>query len=129
MKKSADKYRLIFIPTVGPGYNENKKQPKTGGLRRHRTNGQYYGVAWRSALSVSAQFISIASFNDWLAGTQIEETISKTGYKDYTPGTSTKYLDLTRHWVHEYVRSRLTANNRNTLDDFNCYEYFNNTIC
>lgn len=113
---------------MGPGYNENqKKQPKTGGLRRHRTNGQYYGVAWRSAISISAQFVSIASYNDWLAGTQIEEAISKTGFKDYTPGASTKYLDLTRHWVHEYVRSHMT--NSNNLNEHNCHDFFNNTIC
>lgn len=128
IKKSADKYKLLFVPTIAPGYNEDKKQPKTGGQRRHRTNGQYYGVAWRTAISISAQFIAISSYNDWTAGTQIEEAIPKTGYRDYLPGGPTKYLDLTRHWVDEYIRTQ----NRvalNAVDRMECQRLFNNTIC
>lgn len=128
LKRSADKHRLLFVPTVGPGYNEDKKQPKTGSLRRHRTNGQYFGVAWRTAVSISAQFVAIASYNDWPSGTQIEEALPKTGYRDYQPGAPTKYLDLTRHWVEEFIK----AQNKLAEDSdqsTHCQRLFNNTIC
>lgn len=83
LKKTADKFHLVFICTVGPGYDENSKRPKIASRRRHRTNGQYYGVAWRSAIAIGAQFINIASYNDWATGTQIEEAIPRSGFKDY----------------------------------------------
>lgn len=129
LKKSANKLKLVFIPTVGPGYDENSKQPKIASTRRHRTNGQYYGVAWRTAMAIGAEFISIASYNDWLAGTQIEEAIPKNGFKDYTPGASTKYIDLTRYWINEYVQSWHTDTMRRVVDVNICSSYFNNTIC
>lgn len=125
IKKSADKSHLLFIPLVAPGYNEDKKQPKVGSQRRHRTNGQYFGVAWRTAISISAQFVCIHSYNDWLAGTQIEEAIPKTGYHDYLPGQPTKYLDLTRHWLEEYIQTAT----RHAGDGQRCHRLFNNTIC
>lgn len=124
LKKAADEFKLIFIPTVGPGYNENKKPPKTGSTRRHRTNGHYFGVAWRSAMAIRAQFVSIHSYNDFPLGTQIEEVVAKSGCKDYSPGTPTKYLDLTRHYIGEFIRSRTTTDLA-----ANCHEYLNNTIC
>lgn len=78
LKKSADKFKLLFIPTVGPGYDENRQQSKQmASTRRHRTNGKYYGVAWRAAMGIGAEFITIHSFNDWQSGTQIEEAIPK----------------------------------------------------
>lgn len=130
LKKSADKYKLLFIPTVSPGYNEDKKQPKVGSLRRHRTNGQYFGVAWRTAISISAQFVAVSSFNDWLAGTQVEEAIPKTGYRDYLPGAPTKYLDLTRYWVNECITAQIQLSDKTDKTDSNiCQHIFNNTIC
>lgn len=130
MKRTADKYNLIFIPTVGPGFNEKKKEPPTGGWRRHRSNGQYFGVAWRTAMSVGAQFVSIASYNDWPSGTQIEESIPYAGYKDYQPTGPRKYLDLTRHWVQEYIKSKASQTQEiNSQTAVTCHEFFNNTIC
>lgn len=105
LKKSADKLNLLFIPTVGPGYNELSERPKIGTCR-HRLNGEYYGVAWRSAISINAEYVSVASYNDWAAGTQIEEAIPKYGYKNYLPGTPKKYLDLTKYWIEEFARLR-----------------------
>lgn len=129
LKKSAEKFKLLFIPTVGPGYDENSKQKKVASTRRHRTNGQYYGFAWRAAMSIRAEFINIASYNDWLSGTQIEEAIPKHGFKDYSPGTPTKYIDLTRYWINEYIQSWQTNMNRQTINSNICDRYFNNTIC
>lgn len=129
LKKSANKFKLLFIPTLGPGYDEHSKLPKIASFRRHRTNGQYFAVAWRVAMTIGAEFISIASYNDWLAGTQIEEAIPKSGFKDYSPGASTKYIDLTRYWINEYIQSWQSDNMKRIVDVQLCSSYFNNTIC
>lgn len=129
LKKSADKFKLLFIPTVGPGYDENSKVPKIASTRRHRTNGQYYGVAWRASIAIAAEFISIASYNDWLAGNQIEEAIPKNGFMNYSPGTPTKYIDLTRYWINEYISSWKTDTIKRIVDVKRCSSYFNNTVC
>lgn len=126
LKKTADRYKLIFIPTVGPGFNEKKKEPPVGGLRRHRSNGQYYGVSWRTTMTICAQFVSISSYNDWQSGTQIEESIPYAGYKDYQPTGPRKYLDLTKHWVAEFIRSKDHGPDAIVKS---CSEYFNNTVC
>ncbi|XP_037033543.1 glycoprotein endo-alpha-1,2-mannosidase-like protein [Bradysia coprophila] len=126
LKKTADKYNLLFIPTVGPGYNEKMKEPKFGGLRRHRSNGQYYGVAWRTAFAISAQFISISSYNDWPSGTQIEEAIPYPGCKDYQPTGPRKYLELTRYYVDEFIKWKEIGTVGGASD---CNQFWNNTIC
>lgn len=129
LKKTADKFKLIFVPTVGPGYDENSKVPIVASTRRHRTNGQYYGVAWRAAIAIGAEIITVASYNDWLAGTQIEEAIPKVGFKDYSPGAPTKYIDLTRYWINEYMSSWKTDKIKRIVDVKLCNSYFNNTVC
>lgn len=106
MKRIADESNLLFIPTVGPGYDERKKSKKIHSNRnRSRSNGKYFSVAWRSAISIKPKFIAIASYNDWMMGTQIEEAIPFSGYKDYSPGEPTKYLSLTQHWIQQYEQS------------------------
>lgn len=123
LKATADRYNLLFVPTVSPGYNERKKEPSTGGLRRHRSGGQYFGVAWRTAIALAPPFITVSSYNDWPAGTQIEEAIPYAGHRDYQPTGPRKYLDLTKHWVEQYVRTKLPDASKQ------CTAFFNNTIC
>lgn len=153
LKQTADRYRLLFIPTVAPGFHERSSSSATAGhhrassstgarrssagavdaaLRRHRSNGQYYGVAWRTATSIGAQFVSIASYNDWPAGTQIEEAIPYAGHKDYQPTGPRKYLDLTKHWVEEFVHARIEeakAAAKGKYKGLECVAFFNNTVC
>lgn len=94
---------------------------------------QYYGVAWRTAILNHVGFINIASYNNWPDGSQIEEVIPKAGFLDYNPGAKTKYLDLTAHWVGNFIKNRneaaaaATDNHPNT--PLSCYELLNNTIC
>lgn len=148
LKATADRYRLIFIPSVAPGYSERSHQdaapiraapngapnnagsgakPADAPLRRHRSNGQYYGVAWRTATAVGARFVSVASYNDWPAGTQIEEAVPYAGHKDYQPTGPRKYLDLTKHWVEEFVRVRVAEAAQSK--GAGCVAFFNNTVC
>lgn len=128
LKKTADKFRLVFIPTVGPGFDDNSKQLKinSNAKFKHRINGQYYNVAWRAALKIGAEFIGINSFNDWQCGTQIEEAIPKNGFKDYNPSNSSKYLDLTRYWVSEFIEY---WNNESSKRAVESSKYLNNTVC
>lgn len=129
LQKTANKFRLLFIPTIGPGYDEKSIKSKIASTRRHRTNGQYYGVAWRAAISIGAEFVNIASYNDWHAGTQIEEAIPKSGYKDYSPGSPTNYIDLTRYWINEYIQSWQTDSMKRLVEVKLCNSFFNNTVC
>lgn len=125
IKHSADKFRLVFIPTIGPGYDDMDKLSKSGGAKRHRTNGQYYNVAWRRAMHIGAEFISINSFNDWHSGTQIEEAIPKNGFRDYSPANTTKYLDATKFWMNQVI-AFWTVEVQKRLQ--HPLKYFNNTV-
>lgn len=89
---------------------------------------QYYGVAWRTAILNHVGFISIASYNNWPDGSQIEEVVPRAGFLDYNPGSKTKYLDLTAHWVGNFMKTRQEAAGAAGVAQ-NCYELLNNTIC
>ncbi|GAB0098592.1 glycoprotein endo-alpha-1,2-mannosidase [Sergentomyia squamirostris] len=121
LAKFASQYRMLFIPSVAPGFAERKRSMR----QRHRSNGQYYGVAWRTAIRTGAAVITISSYNDWPHGDQIEDAAARVGFKDYsTPsGKTHKYLDLTSHWIDEFRKQR-NKNPPNT-----CSAFFNNTIC
>ncbi|XP_055837610.1 glycoprotein endo-alpha-1,2-mannosidase [Episyrphus balteatus] len=122
LKSFAVTYKMLFIPTVGPGFAERNKFPRHGDIQRHRSNGRYYGVAWRTAIINHIGFINIASYNNWQDGSQIEEVLPRSGFLDYNPGTPRKYLELTAHWVGNFLKSKKQSQS-------NCYELLNNTIC
>ncbi|XP_017843869.2 glycoprotein endo-alpha-1,2-mannosidase-like protein [Drosophila busckii] len=127
LKSFALSYKMLFVPTVGPGYAERNKFPRHGDIQRHRSNGRYYGVAWRTAILNHVGFINIASYNNWPDGSQIEEVVPRAGFLDYNPGSKTKYLDLTAHWVGNFLKTRQEA--AAAVAPQNCYELLNNTIC
>ncbi|KAH8411969.1 hypothetical protein KR222_004320 [Zaprionus bogoriensis] len=128
LKSFALSYKMLFVPTVGPGFAERNKFPRHGDIQRHRSNGRYYGVAWRTAILNHVGFISIASYNNWPDGSQIEEVAPRAGFLDYNPGSKTKYLDLTAHWVGNFMKTRQEAAGAAGVAQ-NCYELMNNTIC
>lgn len=103
--RSAKQHNLMFIPSVGPGYNDLKVRPWNGANVRPRNNGEYYDESWRSAVSIpDLPIVSITSFNEWHEGTQIEPASAalKLGgftYETYAPHNSYYYLDATRKWV------------------------------
>lgn len=110
LKKFATQNGLIFIPSVGPGYVDTEVRPWNAGNTRHRRHGQYYDVAWRSAVNNNVQFVSVTSFNEWHEGTQIEPAVprvrSGSKYLDYEPEGSFFYLNLTKWWVQQFNRTR-----------------------
>uniref|UniRef100_A0A1B0CKV4 Putative glycoprotein endo-alpha-12-mannosidase n=1 Tax=Lutzomyia longipalpis TaxID=7200 RepID=A0A1B0CKV4_LUTLO len=121
LQKFASQYRMLFIPSVAPGFAERKRSMR----QRHRSNGQYYGVAWRTAIRLGVPIVSVSSYNDWPHGDQIEDAVSRMGFKDYsTPsGRTHKYLHLTAHWIEEFRKQKAKE------DPNTCGALFNNTIC
>lgn len=98
----AYKNSLMFIPSVGPGYVDTRVRPWNARNTRDRRKGLYYETAWRTALSTSAKFISVTSFNEWHEGTQIEPAVPHSypgySYESYYPRDPNYYLDMTRNF-------------------------------
>lgn len=109
LSKFANQNGLIFIPSVGPGYIDTQVRAWNTANTRHRRHGQYYDVAWRSALNSQINFVSITSFNEWHEGTQIEPAQSKTvtgfTYLDYEPEGAYYYLNLTKFWIEQFNKT------------------------
>lgn len=133
ISRFAEQYKMIFIPSIGPGYEEKiwkdqRNQKQKHQICRHRSNGNYYGVGWRTALQLeNDQFISISSFNNWPEGTQIEPAIQRWNFHDYshrnTNYSSTKYLNFTRYWIGEFLDRKRQRNQHF------CHSWTNNTVC
>lgn len=106
LSKFSKENDLIFAPSVGPGYMDTQIRPWNLVNTRHRRHGQYYDVAWHSAISNNANFVSITSFNEWHEGTQIEPAVPKIrpgfSYLDYEPEGPYFYLNLTKWWIQQF---------------------------
>ena len=102
---------MLFIPSVAPGYNDEKVRPWNKINTRQRRNGYYYENSFRHAVASNAPIISITSFNEWHEGTQIEEAVKKEGsapkYLDYRPNNANHYLVLTNKWVFKFSEKQL----------------------
>lgn len=98
---------LEFLPTVAPGFFNEKTSPEGKELRRDRQNGAYYEGMWRSAINSGAAVVVINSFNSWIDGTMIEPIYSRDMYiadsfswvNDGDPGF---YLRLTQKYAREF---------------------------
>uniref|UniRef100_A0A182Y9G2 Uncharacterized protein n=1 Tax=Anopheles stephensi TaxID=30069 RepID=A0A182Y9G2_ANOST len=137
LKKFADSYRLLFVPTIGPGFYDRRKYHRNvnqnhgiTNIKRYRSNGQYFDVGWRTSLKNNLQIITINSYNNWVDGTQIEAAIPVFGFRDYLPGPPEKYLDLTQSWVEEYIKYKLNniKLNKKTELTLNCYDFINKNM-
>jgi len=106
----ARKNSLLFIPSVGPGYDDMRVRPWNGINTRLRKRGLYYETAWRTAVDLDAKIISITSFNEWHEGTQIEPAIPMKlndgyEYKSYLPDRPSCYLDITKKWTEKFEKN------------------------
>lgn len=78
MSSYCNDHGLLFVPSVGPGYDDSKIRPWNAHTRRERgQNGEYYRSMWEAALASSAQMVSVTSFNEWGEGTQIEPAVPR----------------------------------------------------
>ncbi|KAM9606938.1 LOW QUALITY PROTEIN: glycoprotein endo-alpha-1,2-mannosidase-like protein [Morphnus guianensis] len=104
IKTFCDSNKLMFIPSVGPGYIDSSIRPWNNHNTRNRVNGKYYETALRAALTVRLEIVSITSFNTWHEGTQIKKVVPKKTltrlYLDYLPHQPSTYLELTRRAEH-----------------------------
>lgn len=97
---------MIFVPCIGPGYDDTRIRPWNAGARRDRERGAYMELMFRRAYAASTPYLGITSFNEWHEGTQIEPAISKSidGYEylDYAPLPLDFYLHKTRSLLGNY---------------------------
>lgn len=105
----AEGHGKVFIPSVGPGYEDRKIRPWNGRNFRPRENGAYYDRCFKAALDVDPPFISISTFNEWHEGTQIAPAIPKqvegVKYLDYEDRDPHWYLDRTRYWLERWANN------------------------
>ena len=97
---------LLFIPSVGPGYIDDRVRPWNKRNTKDRADGFYYEHNFKAALASKPDIISITSFNEWHEGTQIEKAVPKKydeyKYLDYLPYDSSYYLVLTKKWIEKF---------------------------
>ena len=108
LAKYAKEMNVFFIPSVSPGYNDERVRPWNHKNSKDRERGHYYENSFRAGLNTKTELLSITSFNEWHEGTQIEEAISKQmidfKYLDYEPDGADFYLSLTRKWVFKFLQ-------------------------
>lgn len=75
MATSAASRGLLFVPSVGPGYDDSKIRPWNTVYRRARDGQRYYARQWTQALDTRPLIVSITSFNEFGEGTQIEPAV------------------------------------------------------
>lgn len=106
MMNYAKENKLLFIPSVGPGYIDTRIRPWNGQNIKERKAGAYYENMFQAALDVHPEFISITSFNEWHEGTQIEPAISKSfgdyTYEDYGDQNPYFYIEKTKELVSRF---------------------------
>jgi glycoprotein endo-alpha-1,2-mannosidase len=64
---------MLFIPCVGPGYDDTAVRPWNQQATRDRRQGAYYSDLFQSAAKQRPSIIAITSFNEWHEGSQIEK--------------------------------------------------------
>ena len=101
----------LFIPSVGPGYDDSPVRPWNGVNTKSRNNGNYYRELWKAALQLKPEIISITSFNEWHEGTQIETAVKKQGYDDYGRDPD-MYLKITKEMVKQMNYSHVCNRNK-----------------
>ena len=125
MADFAAAHHLLFIPSVGPGYDDSKIRPWNKRTQQHRMGGRYYEDMWSAALGCGASIVSITSYNEWGEGTQIEPAVPKTvpsesalpagirqrldlapEYLSYAPNDPYFYLNRTARWT-SYLAAQL----------------------
>lgn len=102
---------LVFIPSVGPGYDDTRIRPWNGSNKRSREAGAYYRQMWSDAIHIDTDIITITSYNEWGEGTQIEPavpftTVSGERLQDYGGGSDSDgpnlYMDITNEMVQQF---------------------------
>ncbi len=111
LKTFADKLHLKFIPSVGPGYNDNRIRPWNKKNTKDREKGRYYDRFFEDALSCNLEWIGVTSFNEWHEGTQIEPAqsykVDYALYLDYEGLSEDYYLTRTLYWLNKWYVQKI----------------------
>ena len=130
MKAEAAVSGLLFMPCVGPGYDDTRIRPWNSGATRSREGGAYYQRMWRTAIDAGARYVGVTSWNEWGEGTQIEpaepravdvaalaplgralpaplraQLGARDVYEDYSPHGPDFYLELTAGFAAELANA------------------------
>lgn len=109
LKAQADRMGILFVPTVGPGYDDQRAvDVSAGALGRER--GLVYDRLWREVAKIDPTWVSINSFNEWHEGTQIEPAVGfETPFARYLnyegsygregAAAENAYIDQTANWL------------------------------
>jgi glucose/arabinose dehydrogenase/type 1 glutamine amidotransferase len=112
---------LIWSPSVGPGYTDDRAVPGNTTPTLGRANGATYDQQWTNALDPTKggvpTWVSVTSFNEWHEGSVIEPASSTPppgfNYQTYEgaygqtgPAAETAYLTRTAHWTTEFEQRR-----------------------
>uniref|UniRef100_A0A915CF32 Glycoprotein endo-alpha-1,2-mannosidase n=1 Tax=Parascaris univalens TaxID=6257 RepID=A0A915CF32_PARUN len=98
---------LLFVPSIGPGYDDTRIRAWNAEHTKNRSDGEYYSRMFQMAHIARADIVSITSFNEWHEGTQIEPAVpftdNQTGfvYSEYSKGPE-QYLHLTLDLIKKY---------------------------
>ncbi|MEU8080089.1 glycoside hydrolase family 99 protein [Catellatospora citrea] len=108
---------LVWAPSVGPGYLDDRAVPGNTTPTLGRDNGATYDREWGNALAAvnggPPTWVSITSFNEWHEGSVIEPASATppagNGYQTFSgaygltgAAAETAYLTRTKYWVDRY---------------------------
>eukprot|EP01080_Neovahlkampfia_damariscottae_P003817 gene3817-6978_t len=106
IQKWAVKNYKIFIPSVGPGYDDTRIRPWNSANKKSRKDGYYYKEMFDKAIDVRSKIITITSYNEWHEGTQIEASIPKKiegyTYENFLPHDPQFYMKLTKEYIDKW---------------------------
>eukprot|EP00927_Polykrikos_kofoidii_P077259 TRINITY_DN74218_c0_g1_i1.p1 TRINITY_DN74218_c0_g1~~TRINITY_DN74218_c0_g1_i1.p1 ORF type:complete len:981 (+),score=106.05 TRINITY_DN74218_c0_g1_i1:74-3016(+) len=107
MAANAKRHGTMFVPSVGPGYNDKKVRPWNQASTRKRDGGKYFTRLLEKAVRTAPDVISLTSWNEWHEGTNIEPSVRRQGYEDYDDaGGPNAYLDLVRVAMQKWTKLR-----------------------
>ena len=110
--KQARALRLLCAPSVSPGFDA-RRAVGTATVRSRR-DGRTYDAQWRAAMCASPSVVTIASYNEWHEGTQIEPATStppgaRGTYRTYAGAYQLQgrraqraYLTRTAYWAKRF---------------------------
>lgn len=102
---------IAFIATVSPGFQTTRYRTDLSFLETPRNLGQTYDQSWQFALSLSPDWVTLISFNEWHEGTQLEPAHSfpLPGYEVYNgdygldnEASPFVYMMRTRAWIRKW---------------------------
>ncbi|WP_218671603.1 discoidin domain-containing protein [Microbispora sp. GKU 823] len=117
----AKQHGLVWAPSIGPGYVDDRAVPGNTTPTLGRANGATYDKEWANALDPATgglpTWVSITSFNEWHEGSVIEPASGTPpagyGYQTYEgaygrtgAAAETAYLDRTKYWTTEFENRR-----------------------